>query len=186
MTANNDARRLPVYLLLDCSGSMAGEPIAALGMGLKALLTDLHNDPHALETVWISVVTFASTAQILVPLTDLNEFQPPDLTVGGTTALGEALDLLAESISQEVHRDPQSKGDWNPLVFIVTDGEPTDEWEQSAENFHLRGLATVIACGAGPEVNDDTLHRLGDKVIRLKETTPGTLGAFLKWVSASA
>jgi uncharacterized protein YegL len=179
-------RRLPVYLLIDCSGSMAGEPIAALEMGLKALLGDLHNDPSALETVWISVITFASTAEQLVPLTELERFHPPELRAQGTTALGEALDLLSERITAEVRfTRPGIKGDWKPLVFLLTDGEPTDDWERSAENFHLRGVSTVIVCGAGPEVNDATLKRLGDKVVRLKDTQPGTLGAFLKWVSAS-
>jgi uncharacterized protein YegL len=180
------SRRLPVYLMLDCSGSMAGEPIAALEMGLKALLGDLHNDPNALDTVWISVLTFASTAQVIVPLTDLHEFHPPELRAGGTTALGEAIDLLGASIAAEVHKTgPNRKGDWKPLVFVLTDGEPTDDWERSAENFHLRGLATVVACGAGPEVNDETLRRVGNHVVRLRDTKPGTLGAFMKWVSTS-
>ena len=34
-------RRLPVYLLLDCSGSMMGDPIEAVRQGVKALLLDL-------------------------------------------------------------------------------------------------------------------------------------------------
>jgi uncharacterized protein YegL len=180
------ARRLPVYLLLDCSGSMAGEPIAALEMGLRALLGDLRNDPQALETVWLSVITFASNAETVVPLTEINDFHPPELTAEGSTALGEALDLLAERIRTEVRTTgPGRKGDWKPLVFILTDGEPTDDWERSTEEFRLRGLATVIACGAGPEVNTELLRGLGDKVVRLTDTRPGTLGAFMRWVSAS-
>jgi uncharacterized protein YegL len=179
-------RRLPVYLLLDCSGSMAGEPIAALDMGLRALLTDLRNDPQALETVWLGVITFARNAEPAVPLTPLTDFVPPALVAEGTTALGEALDLLTEQIRAEVHLSgPDRKGDWRPVVFLLTDGEPTDDWERSAEEFRLRNQATVVVCGAGPEVNDDTLRRLGDKVVRLKDTQPGTLGAFMKWVSAS-
>jgi|SRR5208283_1346005 len=180
------ARRLPVYLLLDCSGSMNGEPITAMEMGLKTLLGDLRNDPQALETVWLGVITFSSMAEEIIPLTDINQFSPPELTASGTTALGEAIDLLAECIRNEVRftREDQ-KGDWKPLVFILTDGEPTDDWHKSVENFRLRGLATIVACGAGPEVNDATLKRLGDKVVRLKDTQPGTLGAFMKWVSAS-
>jgi uncharacterized protein YegL len=186
MALDSSARRLPVYLLLDCSGSMAGEPIAAMEMGIKALLADLHNDPNALETTWLSIITFASTAEQLVPLTELGAFQAPELSASGTTALGEALELLTSCIRADVHTtSPTCKGDWKPLVFVLTDGEPTDDWERAAENFRLQGLATVIACGAGPEVNDATLSRLGDKVVRLKDTRPGTLGAFMRWVSES-
>jgi uncharacterized protein YegL len=181
-----DLRRLPVYLLLDCSGSMAGEPIAAMEMGLKALLTDLRNDPQALETVSLSVITFASAAEQIVQLTPVEAFHPPELQAGGVTALGEAIELLAERIRREVRVTGHNrKGDWKPLVFILTDGEPTDEWTAAMEDFRLRGLATIVACGAGPEVNEDTLKRLGDKIVRLKDAQPGTLGAFMKWVSSS-
>jgi uncharacterized protein YegL len=179
-------RRLPVYLLLDCSGSMAGEPIASLEMGCKTLLAELRNDPQALDTVWLSVIAFSSTAETLVPLTEINQFHPPELVAGGTTALGEAVDLLVECIRTEVRPHSQAhKGDWKPLAFILTDGEPTDDWQPSVESFRRSESATVIACGAGAEVNDDVLHRLGDKVVRLKDTQPGTLSAFMKWVSAS-
>ena len=51
-------RRLPVYLLLDCSGSMMGEPIEAVRQGVKALLSELKGDPQALETAYLSVITF--------------------------------------------------------------------------------------------------------------------------------
>src|SRR5579859_7005956 len=179
-------RRLPVYLLLDCSGSMAGEPISALEMGCKALLGDLRNDPQALETVWLSVIAFASAAEQLVPLTEIDHFHPPELVAEGTTSLGEAIDVLAKCIKHEVRQTGHAqKGDWKPMVFVLTDGDPTDDWERSVDEFRRKGLATVIACGAGPEVNDEILKHLGEKVVRLKDTQPGTLGAFMKWVSAS-
>ena len=44
--------RTAVYLLLDCSGSMTGEPIEAVRQGLKALLSELKSDPQALETAY--------------------------------------------------------------------------------------------------------------------------------------
>src|SRR4028119_2286837 len=53
-------RRLPVYLVLDCSGSMTGEPMEAVRQGMKTLLGELKSDPQALETVYLSVITFDS------------------------------------------------------------------------------------------------------------------------------
>src|SRR3954466_7590681 len=87
-------RRLPVYLVLDCSGSMTGEPIEACRQGLKALLADLRSDPQALETAYLSVITFSNSAQQVCPLTELTSFTEPDLNAGGVTALGEALNVL--------------------------------------------------------------------------------------------
>lgn len=60
-------RRLPVYLLLDTSGSMHGEPIEAVKNGVQTLLTTLKQDPYALETAYVSVITFDSSARQAVP-----------------------------------------------------------------------------------------------------------------------
>ena len=47
-------RKLPVYLLLDTSGSMYGEPIEAVKNGVQVLVSTLRQDPYALETAWPS------------------------------------------------------------------------------------------------------------------------------------
>src|SRR5437667_5709485 len=94
-------RRLPVYLVLDVSGSMAGEPIEAVRQGVRALLADLRSDPQALETAYLSVITFAGSAVQACPLTELMTFQEPSLTAGGATAMGAALRLLEQSVDTE-------------------------------------------------------------------------------------
>lgn len=38
--------------------------------------------------------------------------------------------MLAQSIDREVGKSTaEMKGDWKPLVFIMTDGMPTDSWQ---------------------------------------------------------
>ena len=64
-------RRLPVYLLLDCSGSMTGEPIEAVKTGLQVLVSALRQDPQAIESAYLSVITFDSSARQVVPMTDM-------------------------------------------------------------------------------------------------------------------
>ena len=87
-------RRLPVYLLLDTSGSMAGEPIEAVKNGVQVMISSLRNDPQAVETAFLSIITFDSDAKQIVPLTDLASFQMPDIKASGTTSLGEALKVF--------------------------------------------------------------------------------------------
>ena len=70
-------RRLPVYLLLDTSGSMFGEPIEAVKNGVQMLLSTLRSDPYALETAYLSIITFDSKAEQIVPLTEISSFQLP-------------------------------------------------------------------------------------------------------------
>ena len=147
-------RRLPVYLLLDCSGSMSGEPIEAVKQGIKALLTELKGDPQALETACLSVITFNSTARQISPLTELMLFKEPELTAGGATALGGALHVLADCIRTEVRTSTATqKGDWKPLVFLLTDGAPTDNLDEGIEALKSVSTGNIIACAAGANAN---------------------------------
>lgn len=181
-------RRLPVYLLLDCSGSMAGEPMEAVRQGIKALLSELRGDPQALETAWLSVITFDSRARQTVPLTELMLFREPELSAGGATALGGALRVLIECVKTEVRRaSPTQKGDWRPLVFLLTDGSPTDVEEFRLAAAELREIraANIVACAAGSRADTTYLKQLTDNVIMMNTLSAGDLAEFFQWVSGS-
>lgn len=180
-------RRLPIYLLVDVSGSMAGEPLQAVNMGLQALVADLQGDPQALETVYLALITFESRAQMVVPLTEIGNFSAPALQPGGSTNLRDALKLLGDSIEKDVQKNTQTqKGDYKPMVFLLTDGQPDSGWESAADELKKKKPANIIACAAGPGANTDMLKRVTEIVVKLADTQPGTLGAFMKWVTQSA
>lgn len=179
-------RRLPVYLLLDCSGSMTGDPIESVRQGVRALIADLKGDPQALETAYLSVITFDSNAQQVVPLTELLSFQEPNLQAGGTTAMGAALQLLDQKLDTEVRKSTMTqKGDWKPLVFVMTDGQPTDSWEDAANRIRSKRVGHIIGCAAGAGADDTVLKKLTEDVFRLDNLSPDTMKAFFKWVSSS-
>ncbi|MFA7607813.1 MAG: VWA domain-containing protein [Rhodocyclaceae bacterium] len=179
-------RRLPVYLLIDTSGSMFGEPIEAVKVGLQTMVSALRTDPYALETVHMSVITFAEKAAQIVPLTELVQFQAPDLQAGGTTALGEALSLLAQCIERDVKRTTaDSKGDWKPACFLLTDGQATDDLERGIAALRTARIGTLVACAAGPMANTAELRKITESVISLDTADSNTLKAFFQWVSAS-
>lgn len=179
-------RRLPVYLLLDTSGSMHGEPIESLKTGIQTLVTSLRQDPYALETAYLSVITFSTSAQQVVPLTDLPSFQVPDLQANGTTAMGEALQLLAQRRTQEVTKTTaEAKGDWKPLVFLMTDGQPTDDWRKGLAEFQKHKWGMVIACGAGQGPDMNILKEITEITIQMDTADSAAFKSFFKWVSAS-
>jgi len=179
-------RRLPVYLVLDVSGSMHGEPIEAVRNGMQMLVSTLRTDPYALETAFLSVIVFDSTARQLVPLTELMSFQPPSIDAGSTTALGDALKVTKDCIEREVRKTTaEEKGDWKPLVFLMTDGQPTDDWKKGLDEFRKIKTGMVIACAAGPQADSNILKQITEVVVSLDTADSSTIGAFFKWVSAS-
>ena len=178
-------RRLPVYLVLDTSGSMYGEPIEAVKNGMQILVNALRQDPYALETAYLSVITFDGSAQQLVPLSELASFNPPNLQIGTTTSLGAALRLVAERVDAEVTKTmAEVKGDWKPMVFLMTDGEPTDDWQSGLNEFKKRKFGVVVACAAGNGANTGVLKQITESVVTLDTADTTSLQAFFKWVSS--
>ena len=187
-TMSDFVRRLPVYLLLDCSGSMHGERIEAVKQGVRSLISELKNDPQALETAYVSVITFSSTAKQEVALTELMLFKEPELKASGATMFGRALDLLMECIRTEVRKSTETqKGDWRPLVFILTDGAPSDveDFKRAANELKGMHIANLIACAAGADADTTYLKMITENVLMMNTVSAGDLAAFFAWVSGS-
>lgn len=179
-------RRLPVYLLLDTSGSMSGEPIEAVKNGVQVMISSLRQNPQAIETAFLSVITFDSVAQQIIPLTDLASFQMVDLKATGVTALGDALKLVSNKIDNEVAKTTMDhKGDWKPLVFIMTDGIPTDDWQSGLNEFKQRKTAFTVACAAGSGADTSILKQITENVVSLDTADSASIGKFFQWVTAS-
>lgn len=179
-------RRLPVYLLLDTSGSMTGEPIEAVKNGVQMMIHSLRQNPQAIETAFVSIITFDSDAKQLIPLTDLASFQTVDLKAAGTTALGAALSLLADKLENEVTKTTlEQKGDWKPIVFIMTDGVPTDDWQAGFQKLKAVKKGLIVGCAAGNNADDKVLKEIADQVVRLSNADADSIGKFFQWVSAS-
>jgi uncharacterized protein YegL len=176
-------RKLPVYLLLDCSGSMMGEPIEAVKNGVQVMVSSLRNNPQAIETAFLSVITFGSSASQIIPLTELSNFQMQDIQASGTTSLGEALKVLSTAIDSEVTKTtPETKGDWKPLVFIMTDGMPTDDWKSGLTEFQKRKTGLVVACEVGNNVDTEVLKQITTNVVSIATED---ISKFFQWVTAS-
>lgn len=183
-------RRLPIYFLLDVSESMAGEHLYWLEDGMAAVVKGLRTDPHALETAHLSVIAFAGQVRLLVPLTEVASFVPPSLPVGGGTSLGRALTFLMDEIDRSVVRStPERKGDWKPIVFLITDGKPTDDVVPAVERWRGKyaQVVTLVAVSMGRAADLSVLNQLteADKVLILDESTEAAFMRFIRWVTQS-
>lgn len=182
------ARRLPVYLLIDTSGSMKGEPIESVKVGIEAMLSTLRNDPYALETVSISIITYDKDVNQLIPLTPIDDLQMPEISTpdSGPTHMGAALEMLCEKVDKEVNKgSKEQKGDWMPLLFLMTDGKPSDiqAFNNVIPKVKNNNFATIVCCAAGPKAKTEELRLLSDKVYQIDTLDSASLMKFFKWVS---
>ncbi len=165
---------------------MTGEPIEQVKNGVQMLISALRKDPYALETAFLSVITFDSAANQVVPLTELVNFQVPDLQANGVTAMGGALSLVKQRADQEVNKSSaEVKGDWKPMVFIMTDGLPTDDIQKGLQEFKEGNWGIIVGCGVDNADTAALKQIAGEAVVTLSTSDSTAMSAFFKWVSAS-
>jgi uncharacterized protein YegL len=129
----NPEPRCACLLLLDTSGSMGGPPIRELNAGLQAFKEEISHDTLAMKRVEIAVVTFGPV-KVESDFQTIDSWQPPHLAASGDTPMGAAIVKGLEMLRQ---RKDQYRANaievFRPWVFLMTDGGPTDAWQQAAE-----------------------------------------------------
>ena len=183
--AENPEPRCPCVLLLDTSGSMQGSSIEELNRGLRAFREELFGDSLSMKRVEIAVVTFGPVS-VLQEFTTADMFHPPTLEAAGDTPLGAAVGRGLSLLKQrkEVLRNNGIKL-FRPWIFLMTDGEPTDQWNH---------LPPIIS--AGEENKSFSFFALGvnnadfNVLRQLSVREPLKLGGvrfkeFFLWLSAS-
>lgn len=169
---------------------MRGEPIESIKVGLETMVATLRQDPFALESVYLSVITFNREPEQLVPLTELEQLQIPDIQQpkAAGTHLGEALEFICKKFDDEVQLStPEIKGDWMPLLFLMCDGRASDPmiFNQAVIDLKRKHFGSIVACSVGSKTDNDNLRKITDKIVSLDTTDNATFRQFFKWVSAS-
>ena len=135
--AENPEPRCPCILLLDCSGSMNGTPINELNNGIRAFQQQLSNDDLASKRVEVTVLKFDDTVEVINEFETAENFTPHTLEAGGLTSMGRAIERAINMLEQ---RKAVYKANgisyYRPWIFLITDGEPTDDYTNAMEAVH--------------------------------------------------
>lgn len=158
--AENPEPRCACVLLLDTSGSMQGPPIEQLNLGLRSFKDELISDPLAAKRVEVAVITFGDQVRLAADFSDAASFEPPPLIAGGLTPMGAAIwDGLGRLTARKEMYRTNGVAYYRPWVFLITDGEPTDEFETVAARVRdgeSKGSFSFYAVG----VSDANMQKL--------------------------
>ena len=190
-TTLEGARRLPVYFLLDTSQGMTGAPLEAMCRGLEQFRSEIQSDAFAIETIWVGVITFGGRAAFVTNgLVPISQFVVQPLVAGGENVLGEALELLTQSLDRDIRLPTRggSKGDWRAHVFILLASEPTDDRPKSREELLQKESAKicrVVTVSCGPHLDQQTLKDIAVGSTYIADNDDASFKALFAWISAA-
>ena len=153
------AKPLPVILLLDVSGSMGGEKIRNLNDAVRDMLEVFRDTENSETEIWVAIITFGDQVKLHQKLVSAGQIQWQDLSAGGSTPLGVALQMAKAMIED---KDIVLSRAYRPTVVLVSDGQPTDDWENPLKGFisdGRSGKCDRMAMAIGAQADETVLGK---------------------------
>jgi len=155
----SEPKSIPVVLLLDISYSMQGEKIEILNQSVEAMIKTFQQAETMETFIKVSIITFGAGVDLAIPLTEASKIEFKHLSVNGSTPMGTAFKMAKAMIEDKeiiVGRD------YRPAVILVSDGQPTDDWEAPLSNFINDGRSQKcdrMALAIGKDANQSVLKK---------------------------
>jgi uncharacterized protein YegL len=186
--AENPEQRCPCVLLLDISGSMAGAPIAQLNTGLQDFRDSIQKNELAAMRVEVALVTFGGAVEVKQDFITVDQFFPPNLSANGGTPMGAAINTALDRLEErkQVYKSAGISY-FRPWVFLITDGEPTDEWHAAATRIQAmedRKGVTFFVVGVD-KAKMETLAQIAPKNRPPAKLNGLDFSAMFLWLSSS-
>ena len=194
-----EGRALPVFILLDVSGSMKGEKIETVNVALKEMINSFKKIENPKGIIELCLITFGgSQVNVIKELSQLKDSDVYTLTANGNTPMGMAFEKVAEMIED---KNVVSSRAYTPTIVLISDGNPTDynpagksideimAWE-SLMKIHsgIRcSKATKLAMGIGGDVDINILKAFinNNEIPVISAKDNNTISKFFEWVTMS-
>ena len=161
-------RKVPICLLLDVSSSMSDKDgsqktkIEEMNDNLVTFLDYVRNDARASKICDLCIITFGQKIDVVTNYDSIDNIKNPTFTAHGGTPLGGAIDKAVELLEsrRQYYRDNDIEH-FKPIVLLMSDGEPTDNYKASAKSFSDRvnkKELKIFPVGMGKQFNCSVLE----------------------------
>ncbi len=184
------ARPLHFIWIADCSGSMQDKgKIQALNNAIREAIPHMQKsaDENPNAQVFVRAVKFSTGASWHIENpTPVDDFKWFDLQASGVTDMGKALKMVADEL-----KIPQmGERALPPVLVLLSDGQPTDEFEQGLAELMVQGWgkkAVRISIAIGEDCDLEVLQKfIGNNEIKpLQANNPEALVNHIRWVSTA-
>jgi len=152
-------RTMVLFFIVDTSGSMDGDKIGAVNTAVREVVPEIRDisNENADALIKIAVLEFSSGVKWLTPNgpVDSNDYHWTNLDAAGTTDFGAACKALNEKLSTKAFM-AEATGSFAPALFLLSDGEPTDNWQPELDklkqnNWFKAAVKVALAIGDGAD-----------------------------------
>jgi len=157
-----EAKKLPVILLLDVSGSMDGAKIDSLYDATMDMIETFAAAQEKEQVIDVAIITFGKSVDLHTPYTPVKDLQAKGISrfkASGMTPMGTAL-RMAKDIIDDKEVTPSRI--YKPAVILVSDGAPNDDWKVPMDKFITDGRSQKcqrFAVAIGNDADRGVLER---------------------------
>jgi len=186
-------RTMVLFFIVDTSGSMEGSKIGAVNTAIREVIPEIVeiSNENADALIKIAALEFSSGARWITangPV-EVDKFNWNNVDAVGTTDFGAMCRALNEKLSSKAFMK-EATGSYAPALFLLSDGEPTDDWKKGLELLKQNNwykAAIKIALAIGDEANKDVLVEFtGTKETVIEVHNSKVLGKMIQFVSVRA
>jgi uncharacterized protein YegL len=183
-------RTMILFFMIDTSGSMEGEKIGAVNFSMEEVGRAVKEVADESTDAIIKIAVMECSAGVRWVTSngpiDVDKFNWVPLNVDGTTDLGAAFRELSGKLSPKGFMQ-SATGSFAPVIFLMSDGDPTDDWRGGLQELKQNKwfqVASKIAVAIGDDVNLDNLKEFtGNAELVLKAGNAAMLRRMIKFVA---
>lgn len=185
-------RTMVLFFMVDTSGSMTGDKIGTVNHTMEEVMPELQDISATNADAQLKVATmeFSTGARWITPEpVPAEEFSWSYLEANGITDLGEACIQLNEKLSRNAFMS-EAAGSFAPAIFLLSDGEPTDNYQKGLEKLKSNNWfkkAIKVAIAIGDNANTAVLSEFtGNIEAVIKVNNAAELRRWIQFVSVRA